>query len=468
MVEAGVGANGIGRTPHFHCVCHQLGPECANSPSLAGALRRNCDLWGTESRARRFEKGRSNMKRCVTVFFALFFAALCAAAQQPAARAAKSRAVSRPKVRTYYIAAEEVDWNYTPNEKDVMMDHEFDGYSKVFTEHKADRIGCTYKKAVFHEYTDESFTTQKPRAAAQEHMGLLGPVIRAEVGDTIKVVLLNRASFPFSLHPHGVAYNRDSEGAMYGDGMQNPAANGLVPPGKQHTYTWDVRPEAGPGPQEGSSKVWLYHSHNFEPKDINAGLIGPIVITKRGMARADGSPKDIDREFFALFMIIDENQSQYFDQNIQAHIADPAKLNRMEAVPQDPDGNADLTLGHGFAIANIRSTINGYMFSNGPLMTMHQGEHTRWYVMTMGIGFNFHTPHWHGNVVKYHGEYIDVLPTIGPAQALTVDMIPDRVGTWMFHCHVDDHMKAGMQTMYQVLPAVKVAKAKVPELEGGR
>jgi FtsP/CotA-like multicopper oxidase with cupredoxin domain len=26
------------------------------------------------------------------------------------------------------------------------------------------------------------------------------------------------------------------------------------------------------------------------------------------------------------------------------------------------------------------------------------------------------------------------------------------VGMWMFHCHVDEHMEAGMTAMYQVLP----------------
>jgi hephaestin len=296
----------------------------------------------------------------------------------------------------------------------------------VFTEHAADRIGCTYHKAVFREYKDE-------------------------VGDTIKVVFRNKASFPFSLHPHGVAYTRDSEGAMYGDGMDHPEADGLVPPGKTHVYTWVAREQAGPGPQDGSSVVWIYHSHNYEPKDVNAGLVGPIVITRRGMGRPDGSPKDIDHEFFALFMIVDENQSHYFDQNVRAHVPDPVKLNRLELVPADPDGNADLPLGHGFAMSNLKYTINGYMYSNGPIMTMRKGQHVRWYVMTMGMGFNFHTPHWHGNLVSVRGQYMDVIPTIGPAQFVTADMVPDMAGTWMFHCHVDDHMKGGMQTMYRVL-----------------
>jgi len=355
------------------------------------------------------------------------------------------------KTRTYYIAAEEIEWDYVPDGKDMMMTAAFDTYAKVFTAPAADRIGCTYRKAIFREYTDDTFRTLKPRPPELAHMGLLGPVIRAEVGDTIKVVFRNNASFAFSLHPHGVAYTRDSEGAMYGDGMQHPEANGLVPPGKTHTYTWTAREQAGPGPQDGSSVVWIYHSHNYEPKDVNAGLIGPIVITRRGMGRADASPKDIDHEFFTLFMIVDENQSHYFDHNIKAHIADPGKVNRLDAVPADPDGNADLALGHGFAISNFKSTINGYMFSNGPIMTMRKGDHVRWYVMTMGNGFNFHTPHWHGNLVNVRGQYMDVIPTIGPAQFVTADMVPDMAGTWMLHCHVDDHMKGGMQTMYRVL-----------------
>jgi FtsP/CotA-like multicopper oxidase with cupredoxin domain len=35
---------------------------------------------------------------------------------------------------------------------------------------------------------------------------------------------------------------------------------------------------------------------------------------------------------------------------------------------------------------------------------------------------------------------------------LEVDMVPDNPGTWMFHCHVDDHILAGMQALYRVLP----------------
>ncbi|MEQ1575743.1 MAG: multicopper oxidase domain-containing protein, partial [Vicinamibacterales bacterium] len=33
------------------------------------------------------------------------------------------------------------------------------------------------------------------------------------------------------------------------------------------------------------------------------------------------------------------------------------------------------------------------------------------------------------------------------------DMVPDAPGIWLFHCHLDDHMEAGMMARYEVLPA---------------
>jgi len=83
--------------------------------------------------------------------------------------------------------------------------------------------------------------------------------------------------------------------------------------------------------------------------------------------------------------------------------------------------------------------------------TMKKGEHVRWYLLSMGEAFNFHTPHWHGNVVMDHARRTDVL-TLMPADMRTVDMVPDDPGTWLYHCHVEDHMDLGMVTMYKVEP----------------
>jgi FtsP/CotA-like multicopper oxidase with cupredoxin domain len=350
------------------------------------------------------------------------------------------------RTRTYYIAAVETEWNYVPAGMDHMTAKPFAGNAKTWTDRGKDRIGSVYRKAIYQEYTDGTFTTLKPRPAAWAHLGMMGPLIRAEVGDTVVVHFRNCASTPYSMHPHGVSYLRDSEGTPYPDATGVEA--GIVPPGGEHTYEWRVPERAGPGPQDGSSIVWLYHSHNWEPKDVNAGLIGALIITRRGMARPDGSPKDVDREFATLFMLVDENQSHYLQHNIDTYTGDPRSVNKREFVPADSNGDFH-GAGQGFAAANFKATINGYMFGNMPVVEMNRGEHVRWYLMTLGGQVNYHTPHWHGNVVTVNGHRTDILSLL-PAQFVTADMVPDNAGTWMFHCHIDEHMEAGMMAMYSV------------------
>ena len=352
------------------------------------------------------------------------------------------------KIRTYYIAAVETDWDYAPSGMDMMTGKGFERQTKIWTERTKERIGKVYRKAAFREYTDDTFATEKKRPKEWEHLGILGPLIRAEVGDTIVVHFRNNTSQPYSMHPHGVSYERDSEGTPYPDTSMDGA--GLVPPGQSHTYVWNVPERAGPSEEDGSSVVWLYHSHNWEPKDVNAGLIGPLVITRRGAARADGSPKDVDREFAMLFMLVDENASHYLQHNIETYVQDPKSVNKLDIVPIDVDGNLNFA-GSGFAGANYKASINGYIFGNLPMPTMKRGEHVRWYVMTMGGQANYHTPHWHGNVLTMDKHHTDIF-SILPAQFVTADMVPDRVGTWMFHCHISEHMEMGMMAMYQVLP----------------
>ena len=149
---------------------------------------------------------------------------------------------------------------------------------------------------------DSTFTKLKPRKSEEQYLGLLGPVLRAEVGDVFHIVFKNNATIPYSMHPHGVFYERPSEGAVYDkDNGTNTDDGNAVPPGGRFTYTWEVPERAGPGSKDGSSVVWFYHSHVNEPKDVNAGLVGAMIITAKGKAKPDGSPKDVDREFISLY-----------------------------------------------------------------------------------------------------------------------------------------------------------------------
>jgi manganese oxidase len=140
----------------------------------------------------------------------------------------------------------------------------------------------TYRKAIYREYTDATFQTLKPRPPQWEHLGILGPLIRAEVGGVVKIVFKNNTSIHCGMHPHGLAYDKASEAATYGRGEMSAGKGDAVAPGEMYNYTWTVPERSGPGPMDNNSVVWMCHSHFVESRDMNAGLIGPIMVTARG------------------------------------------------------------------------------------------------------------------------------------------------------------------------------------------
>ncbi|HZT12168.1 MAG TPA: multicopper oxidase domain-containing protein [Candidatus Baltobacteraceae bacterium] len=354
-------------------------------------------------------------------------------------------------VRTYYIAADEVVWNYAPGGQNAMMNMPYTKIERAYTVRGKNEIGPKYWKAVYREYTDGTFKHLKTRAANQRYLGILGPIMHAEVGDTIKVVFKNNATHAYSIHPHGVFYTKANEGSAYEDGSSGASKTaGAVPPGHTYTYTWEVPERAGPGPSDPSSVVWFYHSHTEDQRDVDSGLVGAMIVTARGMARPDGTPNDVDREFVVDYEMFNENQSWYLDRNMHAFTPQLSAKSKLEALDFDEDDGAASLTGHGFVDGNLKFTINGYLYGEGPMMTMRRGERVRWYVISLGNGFNEHTPHWHGNTVLFQGHRTDVL-NIGAAQMLEADMVPDNPGTWLFHCHFSDHMAAGMLSFYKVI-----------------
>jgi FtsP/CotA-like multicopper oxidase with cupredoxin domain len=330
------------------------------------------------------------------------------------------------ETRVYYIAADEVEWNYAPA-GNVLFDLQCCGEDAPWLERGKDGRPPVFKKAVFREYTDETFAHLKPREPAWEHTGILGPVIRAEVGDRIEVTLKNNTSFPVSLHAHGVHYLKPYEGAGYPDGTSGSDKDDeAIAPSDSYTYRWQVPTRSGPGPADPSSVVWLYHSHVNSPQDMNTGLVGALIVTRHGAARADGSPKDVDREFVTLFMNFNEAESRFSLRN------------------------AGLLASGGEAGLNRFHSINGYVFGNLPMMRMKQGERVRWYLVALGDDSDLHTPHWHGNTVLHEGRRTDVIELL-PASMKVADMRADNPGIWLYHCHVNDHVKAGMAARYEIV-----------------
>ena len=252
----------------------------------------------------------------------------------------------------------------------------------------------------------------------------------------------NNGTHPYSVHPHGVFYNKDSEGAPYEDGTKDvDKTDDAVPPGQTHIYTWLVPERAGPGPMDPSSVIWMYHSHTDEIKDVNSGLFGPMIITARGKARPDGSPVDVDRELITSFMQVHEENSWDAERNIKIPPAKQADIVPSPRIPQQ------------IYPPFVTFSINGFSRGTLPLrsVTVKRGEHVRWYLLASTNDFDAHSPHWHGNTVLLNQMRTDVAE-LAPMGMLIADMVPDNVGTWLYHCHISFHMASGMQARYAVVP----------------
>uniref|UniRef100_A0A803YRB9 Plastocyanin-like domain-containing protein n=1 Tax=Meleagris gallopavo TaxID=9103 RepID=A0A803YRB9_MELGA len=83
----------------------------------------------------------------------------------------------------------------------------FCSYGHIFLSQGEDLIGTKYKKVVYREYTNGNFTWLQFRKEALI-TGIfcfhLGPLLHAEVGDSVLIVFKNKASRPYSISAHGV------------------------------------------------------------------------------------------------------------------------------------------------------------------------------------------------------------------------------------------------------------------------
>jgi len=93
-------------------------------------------------------------------------------------------------------------------------------------------------------------------------------------------------------------------------------------------------------------------------------------------------------------------------------------------------------------------TIDGRAYiGNTPVFHAKVGELVQWDVMALGS--DFHTFHVHGHRWDVDGVSRDT-QTVGPAESFRIRWREDAPGTWLYHCHVEDHMMHGMIGIYRV------------------
>jgi hypothetical protein len=245
--------------------------------------------------------------------------------------------------RTYYIAAEPHTWDYTPLGYDGCTGAPFSEKQQVFTVTTNDTMGRVYKKARFVQYTDATFSQRVP---VPDYYGILGPMLKAEVGDVLEVHFLNRMRVNSSFQVFGglvplantsayqvglsssgarrllgrrlaqiTAAQAEAE-AIIAQSVENMYQLNGVAPGARTTYQWLV-PDSVLGPRDPGAAVYAYVSGVDHIKHINAGLVGPLVVLPKGGLTAT-PPADL--EVPLLFNIQNEMQSLYLEDNIKLQV----------------------------------------------------------------------------------------------------------------------------------------------------
>jgi manganese oxidase len=245
-----------------------------------------------------------------------------------------------------------------------------------------------------------------------------GPVLEVTAGDRVELTLINETDKPHSAHTHVVEFDEKSDGVGEHDGgfVDGDNNHGVAPAHGRVTVVWNAV-FAGTFP---------YHDHagghEGESDSMSAGLVGAVVV----------HPPDDRPDKFNTVVLMDMD------------------LLRYKSLPGTASGDSSVIAdgefrgGHGFM-----HTINGRAYEEWvPAFSARVGQKVRWGVVS--IGREFHTFHVHGHRwVGPDGVLTDNI-NLGPGTYATFDWIEDNPGTWLFHCHVPDHMEGGMMGHYIV------------------
>uniref|UniRef100_A0AAX7VW76 F5/8 type C domain-containing protein n=1 Tax=Astatotilapia calliptera TaxID=8154 RepID=A0AAX7VW76_ASTCA len=295
------------------------------------------------------------------------------------------------KTWVHYIAAEEVTWNYAPHLKP--SDSEFQSRYLPSASH---HLSYQYKKVVYVEYTDGSFTQRKDPESP-----LLGPILKGKVNDQFHITFKNLASRPFNIYPNGLTKIFPLQRSTNGNDLHSMG----VPPNKTFGYIWRLTTDDGPLEGDPTCLTQLYQSTVSPERDLASGLVGTLLICKYDAIDFRGR---LVRRIL-IFAIFDENRSWYFDENMR-------KSTQKSFNTTEPD----------FYNSNVIYSVNGIMFSRRQFV-MCQTDVTFWHVASVGTQSDFLSVYFTGNMFQYQGLYQSVL-TLFPMTAITLPMETELIG----------------------------------------
>jgi manganese oxidase len=219
-----------------------------------------------------------------------------------------------------------------------------------------------------------------------------GPTIQANDGDRIRIVFENRLPEPTGIHWHGLELPIEMDGVP-GIG-QKP-----VMPGEKFVYEFPLH-------QNGT---FFYHSHMAMQEMV--GMLGGFIIHPKSAY----SPR-VDKDYLIA-------------------------LQEYAVLPNS-------TIPNSMSMEFNWLTFNGKAGPASTPLVIRHGERVR--IRIVNLGMDHHPIHLHGFTFWETGregarQSEAIWPRgnttlVGVAQARDIEFIADRMGDWMFHCHLPHHM----------------------------
>jgi hypothetical protein len=225
-----------------------------------------------------------------------------------------------------------------------------------------------------------------------------GPTIQANEGDRVRIVFENHLPEPTGIHWHGLELPIEMDGVP-GIG-QKP-----VMPGERFVYEFPLN-------QDGT---FFYHPHMAMQEMV--GMLGGFIIHPK----TPYSPR-VDKDFLIA-------------------------LQEYAVLPSS-------TIPNSMSMEFNWLTFNGKAGPASTPLIIRHGERVR--IRIINLGMDHHPMHLHGFTFWETGREGARQPEaiwprgnttlVGVAQARDIEFVADRLGDWMFHCHLPHHMMNQMSS----------------------
>jgi hypothetical protein len=225
-----------------------------------------------------------------------------------------------------------------------------------------------------------------------------GPTIQANEGDRVRILFENHLPEPTGIHWHGLELPIEMDGVP-GIG-QKP-----VMPGERFVYEFPLQ-------QNGT---FFYHPHMAMQEMV--GMLGGFIIHPK----TPYSPR-VDKDFLIA-------------------------LQEYAVLPNS-------TIPNSMSMEFNWLTFNGKAGPASTPLIIRHGERVR--IRIINLGMDHHPMHLHGFTFWETGREGARQPEaiwprgnttlVGVAQARDIEFVADRVGDWMFHCHLPHHMMNQMSS----------------------